>query len=243
MNWFSKHIPETTRNTFIKFPKSAGSSTTEDSYLSFESSVDESENEHLKSINIENITFRKSYRKTRNVSKDDREKASKKVQFSKCDGHKSIFSDKSSNIFEFPDISTFDEANELSKMEQFSKESGIVTLPDSTNDESNFFCDKEISTAREQTDLMKPQEISSDYMTCSSNSLFEKNIFEITEDISSLLAVDESKDVKGLAVDKSNDNDSNSNDISFISISEVYKYVDKDEGIVLYERRLLKTPR
>ncbi|KAJ8976542.1 hypothetical protein NQ317_017950 [Molorchus minor] len=33
-----------------------------------------------------------------------------------------------------------------------------------------------------------------------------------------------------------------STDTSFVSVSEVYKYVDKDEGIVLYERRMLKTP-
>lgn len=240
MNWFSKHIPETSGQTFIKFPKSMGSTTTEDSYLSFESSVDESDNEHLKPINIENITFRKSYRKTRNVSKDDRAKVSEKVKYSKIDSN-TIITNTSSRISELPDVSTFENANDLSKMEQFSKESGIVTLSDSVNTELNFFCDKQIPSTKEQTDLVKPQEISSDYMTCSSNSLFEKNIFEMTEDISHLLAVDRYKNVKGLVVDKSDD--VNSNDISFVSISEVYKYEDKDEGITLYERRLLKAPR
>lgn len=240
MNWFSKHIPETSGQTFIKFTKSMGSTTTEDSYLSFESSVDESDNEHLKPINIENITFRKSYRKTRNVSKDDRAKVSEKVKYSKIDSN-TIITNTSSRISELPDVSTFENANDLSKMEQFSKESGIVTLSDSVNTELNFFCDKQIPSTKEQTDLVKPQEISSDYMTCSSNSLFEKNIFEMTEDISNLLAVDRYKNVKGLVVDKSDD--VNSNDISFVSISEVYKYEDKDEGITLYERRLLKAPR
>lgn len=240
MNWFSKHIPETSGQTFIKFTKSMGSTTTEDSYLSFESSVDESDNEHLKPINIENITFRKSYRKTRNVSKDDRAKVSEKVKYSKIDSN-TIITNTSSRISELPDVSTFENANDLSKMEQFSKESGIVTLSDSVNTELNFFCDKQIPSTKEQTDLVKPQEISSDYMTCSSNSLFEKNIFEMTEDISHLLAVDRYKNVKGLVVDKSDD--VNSNDISFVSISEVYKYEDKDEGITLYERRLLKAPR
>ncbi|XP_018578499.1 homeobox protein Wariai-like, partial [Anoplophora glabripennis] len=227
MNWFNKHVSEESGQSFIKFPKSTGGSTAEDGFLSFESSVDESDNEHLKLINVENITFRKSYRKTRN-NKNNCTKASKKVKFSKFSGDNTVATDIKDKAVEFPDISIFEDAEDGSKMSQFSKESGIVTLPNSINDESNLFCDKpQDNSPEKQTNLLKSREISSDYMTCSSNSLFEQNIFDITEDGSVNLLTCE---------------DAGSNDVSFISISEVYKYVDKDEGIVLYERRLLKTP-
>lgn len=70
---------------------------------------------------------------------------------------------------------------------------------------------------------------SSDYKTCS-NSFLEKNIFEITEDLSYEIRNNELPSVN------------NMNESSFIAVSEIYKYEDKEEGVTLFEKRLVKTP-
>ncbi|EFA06702.1 ankyrin repeat and LEM domain-containing protein 1 [Tribolium castaneum] len=65
----------------------------------------------------------------------------------------------------------------------------------------------------------------SDYATCTSGAspdALERNIFDFPDETKS----------EGVS----------SSDLSFVSVSEVYKYVDEAEGIVLYERRFLKTP-
>ncbi|KAJ8924360.1 hypothetical protein NQ315_007156, partial [Exocentrus adspersus] len=223
MNWFNKHVtPDVNVQAFPKFLKgAAGSGSSEDGFPSCESSGDESDNEHSR-LNAENVTFRKAYTKTRKVSKND-----KKVGFGKTD---------STDLF---DTCLNETAIDLSKIEQFSNESGIVTLPNSLNDQSNTVDDKTPGSTKKIT-LLKP-DTSSDYMTCSSNSLLEKNIFEVTEDVSiNLFTSDESKSIKCVDVDNGKAEDACNND-SLVSVSEVYKYVDKDEGIVLYERRILKT--
>lgn len=69
----------------------------------------------------------------------------------------------------------------------------------------------------------------------------ERNIFEITEDLSALnvISVNEKED------DQPEKPHESSNELSFVSVSEVYKYVDEDENVVLYEKRYLnqKTSR
>lgn len=70
---------------------------------------------------------------------------------------------------------------------------------------------------------------SSDYKTCS-NSVLERNIFEITED----LTCNRSNNMFPSALTM--------NESSFIAVSEIYKYEDKEEGIILFERRLVKSP-
>ncbi|KAJ8962653.1 hypothetical protein NQ318_001047, partial [Aromia moschata] len=231
MNWFSTHVEAPANSVsgppFTKLPRSTGSSTTEDSLGSFESSVDESENEHLKRTKLQNITFRKTYRKKRKVAKD--KSASKRVD---------VVS-KASNVDPpLPDISqlctSFENAEEFTKEENFSKESGIRTP------------DTKATSIEAQTPndggLVKVQDASSDYLTCSSNSLFEKNVFETTEDVSvDIFTADESKSVRSLQSYIAKSEGVCSSDLSFVSVSEVYKYVDNDEGIVLYEKRLLKT--
>lgn len=85
-----------------------------------------------------------------------------------------------------------------------------------------------------------------EYLTCSAGNdtevanatynVFDKNIFEITSDISHL-AVD---DVKSRRSSTKSEGIC-STDVSFVSISEVYKYIDEEEGVVLFEKRLMKT--
>lgn len=114
--------------------------------------------------------------------------------------------------------------------DKFSSESGIVISANENrssdmnclneNIESDDFFLDNISKKSDKTD-------SSDYKTCS-NSVLEKNVFEITEDLNSA-----NNDIPSAIT---------MNESSSIAISEVYKYEDKEEGIVLFEKRLLKTP-
>nr|CAH7734612.1 unnamed protein product [Callosobruchus chinensis] len=84
-------------------------------------------------------------------------------------------------------------------------------------------------------------EVTQSFKTCSllSNKL-EKNIFEITEDLSGSSALNDVKIDQNHRVDGSES--IASSEQTFVSVSEVYRYEDKQEGIVLYERRLLKAP-
>ncbi|CAG9862775.1 unnamed protein product [Phyllotreta striolata] len=99
---------------------------------------------------------------------------------------------------------------------QCSSESGIQTLPCSGNSLSS----------------VKPPETSSDYMTCSGNSILNQNILAIYDASKSLFASDES-------CNKSCE----SYEASFVTVSEVYKYEDEQEGIVLYEKRSIDIGR
>nr|CAI5845114.1 unnamed protein product [Callosobruchus analis] len=84
-------------------------------------------------------------------------------------------------------------------------------------------------------------DVTQSFKTCSLlSNKFEKNVFEITEDLSGNNTLNNEKGDQNHRVDG---NDSiASSEQTFVSVSEVYRYEDKEEGIVLYERRLLKAP-
>ncbi|XP_044265698.1 ankyrin repeat and LEM domain-containing protein 1-like [Tribolium madens] len=69
----------------------------------------------------------------------------------------------------------------------------------------------------------------SDYVSGTSPEILERNIFDFEENKSQISVLTKSEGIS-------------SEDLSFVSVSEVYKYVDEAEGIVLYERRFLKSP-
>ncbi|VEN39981.1 unnamed protein product [Callosobruchus maculatus] len=84
-------------------------------------------------------------------------------------------------------------------------------------------------------------DVTPSFKTCSLlSNKFEKNVFEITEDLSGNSALNNVKVDQNQRVDGSES--IASSEQTFVSVSEVYRYEDKQEGIVLYERRLLKPP-
>lgn len=121
--------------------------------------------------------------------------------------------------------------------QQFSKESGIVVSSneyqfwDSTS-ETNCLNENinpsNISKYLENTSSNCNKSNSSEYMTCL-NSILERNIFEFSENKS----LKENPELTPTSV---------MNESSIIAVSEIYKYEDKDEGIVLFEKRLIRTP-
>lgn len=123
------------------------------------------------------------------------------------------------------------EMNTTFSVKESSRESGITTLPDSL-----------LNTKILDLDVSKAKDTTSDYATCTSGTspdLLERNVFDFP--ISNLITSDNSI--------KSNDDSIIaksegvcSSDLSFVTMSEVYKYVDQEEGIVLFEKRCLKTP-
>lgn len=115
-------------------------------------------------------------------------------------------------------------------MKEYSRESGVVTIQSLLDSTQSW----KMNNSKESAAV---QEKNSDYFTCSHNSItsLEKNILEITDDLSDIRL-----DVRA---SDPNQSDTGGSEISFVSVSEVYKYVDMDEDVVLYERRLLKTPR
>ncbi|XP_050296832.1 ankyrin repeat and LEM domain-containing protein 1-like [Anthonomus grandis grandis] len=183
------------------------------------------------------ITFRKVYRKTRSKSKTP-SKASNPTIF-----RDAINSDSKCNL----DETLYVDAISVTQLQDYSRESGVVTLPSSLNELGLFELEKSVAK----------EEKSSDYLTCSHTSVdsLEKNIFELPDELNTLnldskhhesLLVKSNTDVvdkeDSMKSDGGSSGGSDSNELSFVSVSEVYKYVDKDEGVVLYERRLLKTP-
>lgn len=132
-------------------------------------------------------------------------------------------------------------ADATSFPKDYSKESGVVML---TSSLSNSSFAVQVPTKTNTSSISKRQRSSSDYLTCSRSSInsLEKNIFEITDDLSDLNL---NKSVCA-PVEKAKSDGSEgaaSDQCSFVSVSEVYKYVDEDQGVVLFERRLLKTSR
>lgn len=117
--------------------------------------------------------------------------------------------------------------------DKLSNESGIVV----SCSENQVHTPKTNSVNRESDDLFNDdinlkksdQSDISEYQTCPS-SLLEKNIFEITEDISCNITNSDMPSALTM------------NESSFIAVSEIYRYEDREEGIVLFERRLVKTP-
>lgn len=121
----------------------------------------------------------------------------------------------------------------LKKLDKLSNESGIVV----SGSENKVYTTRSNSVNRESDDLFiseednkkkSDQSDSSEYKTCPT-SLLEKNIFEITEDLSCNVT---NGDIASAVV---------MNESSFVAVSEIYRYEDKEEGIVLFERRLVKT--
>ncbi|CAH0551473.1 unnamed protein product [Brassicogethes aeneus] len=236
MSWFSKHHSNTEQNSI--YFNLTESNKPKNSIDSFESSDDESSVEVKKVLPVENITFRKVYTKTRKISTASKNSISPKP--------------KELSVIELEDTkndNTMYTADEFSTFEQFSKESGIISLRHSTKSQDSLF-DEDLTVNSPKNSLKIPkiskQDASSDYMTCSTNSdnqILEKNIFEITEDLSVNLYVQD--EVRSEGSNGSNLRKSQgvlSADLSFVSVSEVYKYVDEEKGVVLYERRFLKTP-
>ena len=125
----------------------------------------------------------------------------------------------------------------------YSKESGILTLPESfdNNVDKSFEEDnvdaiqsvteigigREISRDREfSVESGKNKDTTSDYSTCTSSSgdvnPLERNIFEISS------LTDSNSSVKHY-----------DDETSFVSVCEVFKYEDVEEGVVLYEKKHL----
>lgn len=124
---------------------------------------------------------------------------------------------------------------EISSFKHFSKESGISMLPNSVISENDTKAPKKL----EQNMSKVIKDTTSDYVTCTSGDspdILERNVF----DFNNLLTSDDSNKSQVSTVTKSEG--ISSSDLSFISVSEVYKYEDKEEGVVLFERRFLKTP-
>lgn len=145
-------------------------------------------------------------------------------------------------------------AAQFTTIKEFSAESGIVTLPNSkiedfsnADDKESSFCPNapRVNGCDINQNLNASISASTDYHTCSAginsalpNSTFviDKNVFEITNDLSNL-TTNEAKSRRSSTKSEG----ICSNDVSFVSVSEVYKYIDEEEGIVLFEKRLLKT--
>lgn len=123
-----------------------------------------------------------------------------------------------------------------------SRESGILTLPESSDEDGGYSDDSFIDEQFELNDIhitndlghlniKENKDTSSDYCTCTENSditnILDKTMYGFSNN-------------KHLPLPKSNSSDDQ--DLSFVSVSEVYRYTDLDEGIVLYEKRILVTP-
>lgn len=138
----------------------------------------------------------------------------------------------------------------------YSRESGIMTLPDtilngSEPNDTFFLSANEIHlpTGSDASIVSnKPgKDASSDYFTCTDisevSNFLENNIFEVTSDrseeirLSSLLTEDQLVTRSDILSNKTYDEE-----LSFVSLSEVYKYTDPAEGVVLFEKRLIVTP-
>lgn len=123
-----------------------------------------------------------------------------------------------------------------------SRESGIQSLPESTFDLSQ---ETSIYTQTNKpcgiVSLNEPKKIrdtSSDYFTCnegSSVNILDQNVFEITSDLSSYSLPASSKSINS-------NNEFKQSDVNNFNISELYKYIDEEEDIILFEKRLLVSP-
>ncbi|KAI4467890.1 ankyrin repeat and lem domain-containing protein 1 [Holotrichia oblita] len=123
-----------------------------------------------------------------------------------------------------------------------SRESGILTLPESSDEDGGYSDDSFIDEQCEfnyiettnnlgNLNIKEHKDTSSDYCTCTESS-----------EIANIL----DKTIYGFSNNKNlhppNSSNSDDQDLSFVSISEVYRYTDLDEGIVFYEKRILVTP-
>ncbi|KRT84184.1 hypothetical protein AMK59_2856, partial [Oryctes borbonicus] len=128
-------------------------------------------------------------------------------------------------------------SKDICKHKESSRESGILTLQDSSDEDGGYSEDdlsynkiKTVKAAR-NLKIKENKDNSSDYCTCTEGSdttnMLDKTIYEFSTN--------------------NNPNhfkSSNSNDdqeLSFVSVSEVYKYTDLEEGVVLFEKRILSS--
>lgn len=148
--------------------------------------------------------------------------------------------------------SGFDSADSETRngVKKISSESGILSFATSTdnniinpdnfnNTRSKNFDSKCLPNYNNLNSLGNSVNGSSEYLTCSTSSIFNKNIFAITAD-SNLLTSDESCTDNNKIEYDSACGDGGSTELSFVTVSEFYKYEDKYEGITLYEKRMLK---
>lgn len=236
LNWFDTHIDNKGSKTYIKH---ADSTSENDDFLSYESSVDESDNENIrKLIDINNLVFRKVYKKKRKISIT---KFVNPKQETRSRTSKSSLGSSASDLSELKTPLTPSSIRsatielKVPKIEDLSDESGIVTLPPSKN-----------SFSSTKLSIFQPKlhDTSSDYMTSSATSLLNRNIFTIANDLSrSLFTSDESCIDNSKVGCENKTDDEGSTEMSFVTVSEVYKYEDKEEGIVLYEKRVVKVGR
>lgn len=121
---------------------------------------------------------------------------------------------------------------------KLSRESGILTLPDSTLEYT------ELDELEKREVTSNPAENccrrNSGYCTCSSESPQEKNVTE--EGIrKSFDGIVERSDLDCAKIGESLLAGSNtSSEPSFVTVSELYRYTDDEEGVTLFEKRLLR---
>lgn len=228
LNWFDQQQSVTSSTPTDSLERHFGSATSLDQS---DNSVAESEGDRSsKRYDQQYITFRKVYTKTRKKSSPN-QSPQKPKDCVHLDTTISNERPPNSYAFQYPNF-------ELTQMEDYSKESGINTLPPTFRDTSVDSWNQHSEASKHFNISNNKNERSSDYLTCSQYSIdaLEKNIFEITEDLSNL-QVD-----AALPVEERPNSTNGSQELSFVSVSEVYKYIDQGEGVVLYEKRLLKTP-
>lgn len=234
--------------------------------ISAESSFNESENERSVTFNTKYVTFRKKFKKTRktpsrNSSFECKEKNKKNTL-------KTPPRDDLLNISRKIDISelaTFDTCSTtFHKVDTSSRESGIVTLPNSKNETFITVPTENLTMQSVPISLLENRENvditnATSYFTPDliNNSILERNIFELTDDLTDIsYDVNDWKNLKQSTKigcsnfeaeeklrrcsTKSAVSSTGSTDLSFRSISEIYKYIDLQENIVLFERRLIK---
>ncbi|KAG5881389.1 hypothetical protein JTB14_012006 [Gonioctena quinquepunctata] len=232
LNWFSKHVDDVGGKTFVKIPASTGNSSEDESFFSFESSNDESDNASAKKTNAHEITFRKTYRKKRKISKDS--SSSRTPANVDCG---TIFPGLTQRKLEFSPSIGFDGATPTKSTKTslelinhaVSSESGILSLPNSKDESlASFKRSEALNQAFRDNTALPNNSITSEKYPVITGVHAIQNIFEITEDLSN--GDESAKKSEDVA----------STDQSFVSVSEIYKYEDMEKGVVLYEKRLLK---
>uniref|UniRef100_A0AAR5QFQ0 LEM domain-containing protein n=2 Tax=Dendroctonus ponderosae TaxID=77166 RepID=A0AAR5QFQ0_DENPD len=220
LNWVSEQkqlASDSSSNSDLieSIARSLGSDST---FECSDNSLMESDCDESKRYDARFINFRKVYRKKRSKS-------------SRCQTAKTPKGQPNRNSASPTDLddSHYTDAYSISQLKEYSGESGVVTIQSLLDSNQS----RKLNNSKERTAV---QEKNSDYFTCSHNSIIslEKNIFEITDDLSDIRLDVIASDPK--------QSDTGASETSFVSVSEVYKYVDMDEDVVLYEKRLMKAP-
>lgn len=119
-----------------------------------------------------------------------------------------------------------------------------MTLPDSTLDYASEIDNLEKQDVLEMNSRESRHQ-NSDYFTCSSESpnAFERNIDSSGEKIvdNSDSAIQENGLNDAIIGDGLLISSNTSSELSFVTVSEWYRYTDAEEGVTLFEKRLLKS--